>query len=275
MPELPEVEGVLRSLLPHILNKKIESVRVYKPLVVKSSPQTLNKVLSGSTLTALHRHGKSLFFNLKKNVSLSYLKVHLGMTGQLLLKSKDDIPDPYTRVRIFFQRKQVILDYRDVRQFGKLLLVKKPYEPLWGPDAWLAGCDILFESLRQKKGTLKHALLNQSVLAGVGNIYADESLFLAKLHPEIKMEKISDLKLKDLIEKIKFVLGRSIEKGGTTFRDYLNPYGEKGNFLKMLNVYGREGEYCKVCQSKIEKILVASRGTHFCPTCQPGKVKIK
>jgi formamidopyrimidine-DNA glycosylase len=137
-----------------------------------------------------------------------------------------------------------------------------------GPDAWTSKKETIFNALRKKKGLIKHALLNQSVVAGLGNIYVDESLFRTKIHPLKKMEKLSNQKIQDLCVSIHSVLKESIDLGGTSFRNYVDTSGGRGGFKGRLNVYGKENTPCIVCSTLIKKIVAAGRGTHFCPNCQ-------
>jgi formamidopyrimidine-DNA glycosylase len=268
MPELPEVETIVRGLSPRLLGQIILNTTVYKPLVVKERPGLFAKKLQGRKVSAIERHGKSIFIVFDRG---RILKIHLGMTGQLLFQPKNTPSDPYVRVFFELSSKTVDLAYRDVRQFGKLQFVSNALEKTWGPDAWKAPVADVAAALRKKTGMVKHALLNQLVIAGVGNIYADESLHMSRIHPKTKLEKLKAADIERLSQAIRAILKRSLDLGGTSFRNYTNTDGEHGEFKGQLRVYGREGKNCPECGAKILKSVVASRGTHHCPKCQKAK----
>jgi formamidopyrimidine-DNA glycosylase len=268
MPELPEVETVVRGLRAKLPSQTLERVVVYKPLVVKEPAASFSKRLTGKKVVAIERHGKSMFIIFDNALCL---KIHLGMTGQLLFVSKTARPDPYVRVLFQLSSPEFDLVYRDVRQFGGLRFVAQAHEPTWGPDAWKAPVAETIIALRKKTGMVKHALLNQLVIAGVGNIYADESLHMSKIHPKQKLEKLSLADVKRLGEAVRAVLKRSLDLGGTSFRNYTDTAGARGGFKGRLRVYGKTGEPCIECGTPIVKTVVASRGTHYCPKCQKEK----
>lgn len=265
MPELPEVETIVCGLKSKLLGKVISQVEIYKPLVLKTPLKTFLSGLQGGRIQSISRHGKSIFWSLDNG---KVVKLHLGMSGALFFRKGNSPPDPYVRLRFKLKGCGEELVFRDVRQFGRISLVNDSHEPHWGPDAWNASVSDLFRALRKKKGMIKHALLNQGVLAGLGNIYVDETLFQARIHPKKKLERLSDSVLQQLCFDIRAVLAKAIESGGTTFRDYVNAEGKKGNFLLHLKVYGRDGQPCSVCGGLIQFGVVASRGTHYCPQCQ-------
>lgn len=265
MPELPEVETVVRGLRASLIGLTIDNVIVYKPLVVKEPNRRFRELLKGARVEKIERHGKSIFLVVGERV---FLKIHLGMTGQLLFVPKAEKPDPYVRVLFELSSPKINMVYRDVRQFGRLNFVKEPFEKTWGPDAWTAPSTATITALRQKSGMIKHALLNQQVIAGVGNIYADESLHMAKIHPQKKLERLSIADLERLDKAVRAVFKRSLDVGGTSFRNYTDTTGGRGGFKENLRVYGREGKACRECGTIILKTVIASRGTHFCPTCQ-------
>ncbi len=265
MPELPEVETVVRGLNRQLIGRRIDAVQVFKPLVLKANPKTFSATLVGQTVDKISRHGKSIFWTLANG---AHVKIHLGMTGALLFRAKEHAEDPYVRVKFQLDDVKQDLVYRDVRQFGKLSLSRDPFEKNWGPDAWDSSNNKLFDALRKKKGMIKHALMNQNVIAGLGNIYVDETLFLSRLHPKKRLEKLSDKVVMTVVDSARAVLAKSLDAGGTTFRDYVNTAGRRGEFKIQLNVYGQDSKPCRVCKTPIKKIVVASRGTHFCPRCQ-------
>lgn len=267
MPELPEVETVVRGLKNHIIGRRIASVEIFKPLVVKTPAAAFRAALEGRTIRSIERHGKSIFWTLADD---SFVKVHLGMTGAVLVRKKDHKVDPYVRVRFHLDGTGNDVFYRDVRQFGRISLSKIGYEKTWGPDAWNTPENEIFDRLRKKKGMIKNALLNQLVIAGMGNIYVDESLHAAGIHPRKKIEKLSKEKLTAYIKEMKRILALAIKVRGTSFRDYVDSEGKRGDFVGFLKVYGRAGKPCARCKTPIKKTVVASRGTHYCPTCQKG-----
>jgi formamidopyrimidine-DNA glycosylase len=189
------------------------------------------------------------------------------MTGQLLFESPETTPLKHTHVIFQLEGLSEELRYRDIRRFGYLEVIEKKDTKL-GPDAWNSTDEEIYDALRQKLGMLKNALLNQNVLAGLGNIYVDESLFRTKLHPRKTLESLSAAKLKELCDSIRVVLGDSLNVGGTSFRNYVDTKGSRGGFKGRLKVYGKDGTPCSNCSTKIKKILVAGRGTHYCPKCQ-------
>ncbi len=271
MPELPEVETIVRGLRAKLLNQIIEGVTIHKPLVVKEAVKSFQSQSKGRRVVSIERHGKSIFLVMD---TAACLKIHLGMTGQLLFMPKNEKPDPYVRVSFHLSSPTINLAYRDVRQFGRLCFVSEAFERTWGPDAWTSSVADTVAALRKKSGMVKHALLNQQVIAGVGNIYADESLHLAKIHPKKKLERMTLAEVGKLGAAVRAVLKRSLNLGGTSFRNYTDTDGGRGGMKQRLRVYGRAGKACGECGSLILKTVVASRGTHFCPGCQkPGKNK--
>ncbi len=265
MPELPEVETVVRGLEKELTGRTILHVHIDRPLVVKSPLTVFSAGLIGKKVAAISRHGKAIFWTLSDN---TYVKLHLGMSGSLLFRPKNAPPDPYVRVWFELDDSKSNLAFRDVRQFGRVALAREPREKNWGPDAWKATSREIFLAIRKKRGMIKHALMNQNVIAGLGNIYVDESLHAAKIHPKKKIERLKDQTLQNLCSVVKDVLRRAIQARGTSFRDYVNTAGERGDFKGLLKVYGHKGKPCFVCGTPIRKIVVASRGTHFCPSCQ-------
>lgn len=265
MPELPEVETVARGLKEKILGRRIESVELPGPLVVRGNPKQFCLGLQGQSVASILRHGKFLFLQLQP--SETTLKIHLGMTGQLLFEAPSQAKIKHTHVIFKFSGLDDELRYRDIRRFGFLELLKKIDTNL-GPDAWDSTDEVVFDSLRKKSGMLKHVLLNQSVIAGLGNIYVDESLFLSKLHPRKTLESLKPEKLKELCASIRQVLKESIVLGGTSFRNYLDTKGGRGGFKGRLNVYGKTGQPCPTCGNSIKRILVAGRSSHVCVKCQ-------
>lgn len=270
MPELPEVETVVNDIRPKILGKKISKIKLpsnYKRAIGNANLSSINKSISNSKIKAVKRRAKYIVLHLESG---GVLAVHLRMTGRLITKiNKED--KKYVTLTLHFKDKSY-LAFRDVRKFGRWDYFKK-YEDL---DNKLGveplEKDFNFVCLKNlcksKKKRMKHLLLDQTIIAGLGNIYVDEALFAAGVHPESLSNKVPDENLKLLSLAIKRILKKSIKSSGTTFSSFYYGDSKKGNFEATLRVYGREGEPCKNCKGKITKIRVQQRGTHICKKCQ-------
>ncbi len=279
MPELPEVETIRRTLLEKIQNQTIKEIICYHPDVLINQE---NLSLNDWLIQDIRRRGKYLLFDLTKaeqstteNNSIVAM-IHLRMTGKLLLEDTIVEPAKHTHVR-FILNNGGSLDFNDVRRFGRVTLFSagnefsdRGYATL-GPEP--LGDDFTADYLikicqRFKRSTIKGVLLNQQAIAGIGNIYADESLFRAGIKPDQKAGEISEELLTVLHQKIREVIAEAIGHRGTSFRDYVDGLGNKGFFQLKLAVYQKDGDLCPVCDTTIEKIKVAGRSTHFCPNCQ-------
>jgi formamidopyrimidine-DNA glycosylase len=271
MPELPEVETIARGLKSNLIGRFITTIELPGRAVFEERPTDFRRRLEKRQVESIDRHGKALFFTLKAVDAPAedrvFLKVHLGMTGQLLWEPSQAPVQTHTHV-VFHLNDGQDLRYRDIRRFGYLEIVDETKLGSSVPDAWLADSSVVFQALRKKKGFIKHALLNQHVIAGLGNIYVDEALYKSKIHPLRKMEDLSTEKIEELCLSIRNVLKRSIDVGGTSFRNYVDINGSRGGFKSRLFVYGREGNKCLICNATIQKKVIAGRGTHFCPRCQ-------
>jgi len=293
MPELPEVETIKNDLSKKLLNKKIKEVVVKKPKLVNGGVKKFKEILSGNKFKKINRRGKLIYIELYTS---GFLLIHLKMTGQLIYKKEDKIiggghdlpsmrqggqgelqdkklPNKYSHI-IFTFSDQSNLYFNDQRQFGYMKIVdkdelKKVLEK-FGVEPLSAEFTLnkFNEILKGKKTAIKQVLLNQKFIAGIGNIYADEACFLAKIKPNRKVDSISKKEIKKLHDSIKKVLKLAIKKRGTTFNDYRDADGNKGNFVKFLKVYGRGGEKCKRCNGIIKKVKLNGRGTHYCEICQ-------
>lgn len=287
VPELPEVETVKRGLEGLVVGRVVSEARCHdSPKSFPNEPASVRQFLIGATVTAVRRRAKVLLIDL----STAYtLVIHLKMTGQLVYRGEQTfgaghpndslvgtLPDKSTRVTISFVDGSHLY-FNDQRKFGWVKLYpttevpniefmqKVGPEPL--EDTFTASEFI--SRVRKRKGTsIKAAILDQTVLAGVGNIYADESLWGAEIHPTCKVADVSDEKLAKLLDEIKFVMRLSIEKGGSTDRNYVNAEGKKGSYIDFARVFRREGQPCPRCGTIIEKTRCAGRGTHYCPHCQ-------
>ena len=280
MPELPEVETIRRSLLPIILQRTIGAVVVDTPAVLLAETGTIR----GRRITAVRRRGKYLLFFLEKpGADPLWLLIHLRMTGRLTVQPEAEPVKKHTHVRIELLPpaggEPVFLIFQDTRRFGRLWLA-----PAISPDSWpdclndlgpepleppLTDDRLSGQLERHPALSLKAALLNQSVIAGIGNIYADEILFAAGLAPERSVAALTPEERGRLNQAIPAVLSRAIELCGTTLRDYVDGWSRAGRFQACLMVYGRSGLPCRVCGRVIRKKKLAGRTTSWCPFCQP------
>jgi formamidopyrimidine-DNA glycosylase len=259
VPELPEVETVVRTVAPHLIGRRILSAEFTSRLVTPGNRAALSKHLAGRRIETVRRRGKFILVELDKGV----LSIHLGMTGRLLISGK-----PAEHTYAMFTLDDGVLLYTDPRQFGKIEWNPRRVERL-GPEP----LEIALEEFRvrlRRKARIKPLLLNQSFLAGLGNIYADESLFAAGIHPLASAAKLSGPRATKLHQAIREILTAAIEAGGSSISDYVDAEGRKGWFQVSHRVYGREGEPCVNCATAIRRIVVAQRSSHFCPRCQKG-----
>ena len=287
MPELPEVETVRRGLDKLIVGKKVKNA--YAIDSPKSFPNTATDVaefMVGSGVQSVRRRAKVLLIDLTSDYTLV---VHLKMTGQLVYVGSDrwggghpddnfvnELPSKMTRAVIEFDDGSNLY-FNDQRKFGWVKLFPSLEVPninfmqKVGPEPLEDGFtakEFIPRMRRRNNTTVKAAILDQTVLAGVGNIYADESLWGAKIHPATRVKNVTDKELSKLLEQIKFVMNLSLEQGGSTDRNYVDAEGKKGNYLKFANVFRREGQVCTRCGTEIIKTRVAGRGTHVCLSCQ-------
>jgi formamidopyrimidine-DNA glycosylase len=286
MPELPEVEVTRRLLADKIMGRRISSVRCTAPsYFFLTPPRRLEQSLPGETVVSLDRQGKYLLMGLGEG---KRLLLHLGMTGQLFIagvqsprlirlppRGKHPAPaggDPHTHLVIEFDDGAPGLRFRDVRKFGKVRLLARGesdarLEKL-GPDALSADGAQLFTDSRRRSVPIKTLLLDQGVLAGVGNIYADEALFLAGVRPTRSARRVTQKECAAIAAHVRAVLERSIATGGSSISDYIAPDGSDGQFQKERRVYARAEEPCFVCTSLIRRIVIGQRSAHYCPRCQ-------
>ena len=295
MPELPEVETVRIGLSQLLPGKQITAVSFDWPKGFPNSEQDVAAFLVGAKVVAVKRRAKVLLIELSSSYSLV---IHLKMTGQLVYRSKDDserfgaghpndsligeLPDKSTRVTFTFAGGSRLF-FNDQRKFGWVRLLptvevpnidfflKVGPEPLSAEFTWQVMRDRL---QRRKNSGIKAVLLDQTVVAGIGNIYADESLWGAKVHPGILVKDLTDEQIKTLHNELITVLTIAIEKGGSTDRNYVNAEGKKGSYMSFARVFRREGLPCPRCNEVIIKTRVAGRGTHTCPQCQPNQQKL-
>ncbi len=291
MPELPEVEVTRRRIEPMLVGRKIATLRTTADsyfFVTKTA--VLRKSLAGRTVATLERHGKYLVAWLDDGTRLV---IHLGMTGQLFAEGARSPrllsatarsaltpeeqrqgfrPDAHTHLRFEFADGGPGVFMRDVRKFGKVFLLGpgQASERLsrLGSDALQVTGGLLFSASRKRRAPIKALLLDQSVIAGCGNIYADEALFLAGVRPGRAAGRVTGPECDRIAEALTRVLQRSIDTGGSSISDYVAPDGTDGAYQDERRVYARDGEPCRECGSPIRKKVVAQRGTHYCPLCQ-------
>lgn len=287
MPELPEVETVRIGLERLVPGKTVSRVEFDWPKGFPNSPADIDAYLVGAKIIAVKRRAKVLIIELDTKYSLV---IHLKMTGQLVFRGKSqvfgaghpngslvgELPDKSTRVTFIFQGGDRLF-FNDQRKFGWIRLLPTAEVPMIdflqkvGPEPLERDFTAtnFIERMRRRNGSgIKAVLLDQTVVAGIGNIYADESLWGAKIHPLEKVGTVSDARLSKLYESLTSVLRLSIEKGGSTDKNYVDAEGKRGSYLTFANVFRREGKPCPRCGTTIVKTRVAGRGTHLCPHCQ-------
>lgn len=284
MPELPEVEIVCTGLNQATSGLTITGGQVLLERTI--AHPALSQELFWQSLVGLHivnwsRRGKYLIASLAndQDEESGFLAVHLRMTGQLLWLKQYEPLSKHTRVRFFFGQSQE-LRFVDIRTFGKIWLIPAGMSPesiitsLGGlgiePLSADFTADYLIDRLSKRNNKIKNILLDQSIIAGIGNIYADESLFESRIHPETIACSLTKSNCQDLQSSIVNVLTRGIEQGGTTIRDFRTVTGINGNYGGVAWVYGRAGKPCRICGGLIQKIKLAGRSSHFCPKCQPS-----
>ena len=266
MPELPEVETIIRGLSRHVLNRRILNVEFSFPqLVIGDADETAAR-LSGQRIVALRRHGKYIVIGLEHGRQSSCLVIHLRMTGNFIINGE---PGPYTRAILQLEGGPTLI-YHDIRKFGRWQLSDGLPARLrqLGPEPLEISVEEFAVRLRSRRAMLKALLLNQEFLRGLGNIYADEALFRARIHPETNSARVGRKRAARLHRAIREVLHDAIAEGGSTINNYVNSEGAQGYFQLRAMVYGRTGQPCKACGTPLRRTIVASRGTHFCPRCQ-------
>lgn len=271
MPELPEVETIVRRLRLTLIGKKIQSVQVLYPGILRCSQKVFIQTLTGTIIREIRRKGKFILFDLTPEATLI---LHLKMTGQVFIGPPSVPADRHTHLIFSFVSSDFQMRYRDIRKFGFFDLfqgihtVSNPYLSRLGPDPFEITPNQFVKMILPRKRAVKSLLLDQSLISGLGNIYVDESLFQAKIHPLTRADTLSPIQIKTLHRIIKKILVQAISKQGSTLKDYRRPDGSSGEFQNFHQVYGRTGKPCPYCRTPIEKIRVSGRGTHFCPTCQ-------
>jgi formamidopyrimidine-DNA glycosylase len=273
MPELPEVETVKRTLEELVVGKTIQSVDIAWPNIIKrpADPTEFTTEVKGQTIHSMRRRGKFLLFDLDDIVMVS----HLRMEGRYGVYKQDDAPVPHTHVTFGFSD-GTELRYQDVRKFGTMHLFEKGKEEETMPLIQLGvepfdeafTVELLTNASQKTTRKIKPFLLDQKTVVGLGNIYVDEALFRARIHPERLAHSLTDEEFQKLHQSIVETLSEAVQLGGSSIKSYVNGQGEMGMFQQTLEVYGRKNEPCKHCEDTIIRIVVGGRGTHYCPTCQ-------
>lgn len=268
MPELPEVETIKNELTPHVIGRRFTSVTVFwKKLVKQPSLEEFRARLIGKKIKSLSRRGKYLIFHLNDGY---FLIAHLKMSGALLVSPDSSNPPRYTNAVLELDKETIF--FRDPRKFGSLWLTRdettvlpklgpEPLEPDFTPE-------VLTARLKKRQAPIKAVLLDQAVIAGVGNMYADEALFAAKIHPLRQADSLTGSEIKRLHHAIQGVLRAGIESKGASVVNYYRPSGELGHAHEGFMVAHQRGKDCPRCGAPLERIAVRNRGTYFCPKCQ-------
>jgi formamidopyrimidine-DNA glycosylase len=273
MPELPEVETISRELNAELPGRRIEAIEVFRADALSGvAPRAFRRSLVGRTIQGCARRGKFLIFSLDPE---SYLVSHLRMTGKFAVSPPLDAPQPYHRLWFHLNDGRVLV-FQDLRCFGTLEFVRKLSESeslgKLGLDplsrrfnaGWLA------EALAASRAPLKHWLMDQTRIAGLGNIYASEILYAARISPKLPCDRLDSHGVGRLVRETRRILRNAIRKNGTTISDFRRVDEQRGEFQNFLKVYGKTGEPCPRCRTPIERIVQQQRSTFFCPTCQPA-----
>jgi formamidopyrimidine-DNA glycosylase len=279
MPELPEVETIKRELDKTIVDKKIVDVVVYNPKVIKEpKKEKFIEELKNVKIKKIIRKGKLLILELsiegkRKSRLTRFLTIHLRMTGQIIYPSTSLRTSPQKSTRVSFKLSNgKIIDFNDSRLLGELRLIDNWQDLKFikelGPEPFEINTKQFQEMLKNRKTKIKVLLLDQKFISGVGNLYAVEALFSAKIDPRRPANSLSNKETELLFREIKRILLLAIKHGGSSVEDYVKVSGKKGDYMRFLKVYDRKGEKCYKCKGKIERISLGGRGTYFCPKCQ-------
>jgi formamidopyrimidine-DNA glycosylase len=273
VPELPEVETIVRELSPLLVRRRLTSIRVGQQPLRRPWQKTWERQLIGHRVAAVRRRGKWIILDLDQDF---HLLIHLGMTGQLTVKPAREPALTHTHLILSLEGGQKELRFRDIRRFGSVTLFRADEhlerffeEAGLGPEPFNLDAQYWQQRLATTRRCLKAVLLDQRVVAGVGNIYADESLFQAGLHPARLANQTSAVEATRLRGALVRVLNRAIARRGSSIRDYVGGSGRKGQYQNEFQVYQRAGQPCPHCRLPIECIRLAGRATHFCACCQP------
>ncbi len=271
MPELPEVETTTRGIYPFLIHQKIEKVIIREHRLRWPIPYDLPQRLQHQTINSISRRAKYIIFQF----SHGYLMIHLGMSGHLKIIDNHQLPPlKHDHVDLILNN-QICLRFHDPRRFGSILwtehaIEKHPLIAHLGPEPLTDdfNANYLYQKLKNKKSAIKTLIMNQDIVVGVGNIYANEALFISQVHPLLIGENLKLKQVGRLVEAIKQVLNQAIEAGGTTLNDFKNVEGKPGYFQQALLIYGQNNKPCIRCHTTIQLCRVGQRSTFFCPKCQ-------
>ena len=273
MPELPEVETIKRDLNKELKGRRILKLKFYDwAKMLKPDPETVKKAIEGKKIKEFDRRAKLLLMHLGDHGTT--IVFHLKLTGQLLLKKNTDPKDRFNHVIIQLDNGDE-LHFNDLRKFGYIKVIKDKEELKkllsdFGPEPLTKEftVEVFKKILKKTTRNIKKVIMDQAKISGVGNIYADEALWRAKIHPEKTAEKLTEKEIQDLFDALLFVLKQGIEDRGTSVDSYLDVYADEGKHKKNLKVFRLDKEPCPRCKTIIKKIRVGGRGTHYCPACQ-------
>ncbi|MGA8260755.1 MAG: bifunctional DNA-formamidopyrimidine glycosylase/DNA-(apurinic or apyrimidinic site) lyase [Arenicellales bacterium] len=270
MPELPEVETVRRGIEPHVADRRIVAVRIREPRLRRPVPARLAGQLRGQRVEHVGRRGKYLVLELERG----HLLIHLGMSGSLRVLPQPSAPRKHDHLDIEFDN-GVCLRFHDPRRFGSVTWTTRPPERhallrSLGPEPLSADFDgaYLYGRSRGRRVAAKSFLMDGTVVAGVGNIYANEALYRAGIHPARPAGRIGARRYESLARSVRETLTEAIDRGGSTLRDFVNEDGRPGYFVPLLRVYDREGQACVACGGVIRRRVIGQRAAYYCPTCQ-------
>ena len=283
MPELPEVETVRRGLEPWLTGRKIKKLEVLHRGANRARTYLPLEAVNGAKILRIRRRGKFLWFELDRDFALV---AHLGMSGQFIVRDREAPLETHLRARIDFGDRKREIRFIDQRTFGWLAIddlvdskrgrVPRSMRHIAADifESDYVEADVI-ERIRRRKSEIKRVLLNQEIVSGIGNIYADEALWYSKIHPERIASNLSEIEIRSILKSVKKVMKRALEAGGTTFDDlYIKVNGESGYFDISLRAYGQDGRSCRRCGAIIRRIAFANRSSHFCPRCQIGPRKV-
>jgi len=274
MPELPEVETIVRGLGPRLAGLRIRSIRLLDPALLRGGRAAELERLAGARILGVRRRGKMILIDCERGRTLLF---HLKMTGALLLERPASPPGRHVRLVLEFGDSDRDLRFRDIRKFGFLRCLasgagcSSPELDALGPEPLALDPQDFARLFAGRRGRLKPLLLDQRFIAGIGNIYADEILHRARLHPLTPVPGLDHRRLRVLHRAVISVLEEAVRRKGSSIRDYADPDGRPGEFQEFHRVYGREGEPCRNCRTPILRIRVGGRSSFFCPSCQPRK----
>jgi formamidopyrimidine-DNA glycosylase len=269
VPELPEVQTVINTLSPHLVGGTFRRIAHVRGDIVRPCGFDLTDALAGRTVSSIARRGKRIVIALDNGNALYF---HLGMTGQMTIAVPSAPVETHTHFIADLASGQQ-LRFRDPRRFGGIFWLGRDEtarggDDRMGPEPLTMTAAQLADKLSRTKRAVKNALMDQRVVAGLGNIYVDESLFAAGIHPLRRADRLKPDEVARLTKSIKTILKRAIRHRGSSLRDYVDAEGARGGFQDLHRVYAREGEPCATCKTSIKRIVLGGRSTHWCPTCQ-------